>query len=197
MQSSVRSLSGTARRILDVAERLVQSQGFNGFSYADISAQLGITKASLHYHFPTKADLGATLIVRYGDTFKGALTDIDREETSPPRKLQRYADLYADVLRKNRMCLCGMLAAEHSTLPREMKDLVKAFFDANEGWLAAVLEQGRKSKSLRFSGLAIDEARLLLGALEGAMLVARSYDDAPRFTAAAAHLLAQLAPKPR
>ena len=53
---------GTAGRILDVAERLVQLRGFNGFSYADVAAELGITKASLHYHFPGKAELGEALI---------------------------------------------------------------------------------------------------------------------------------------
>ena len=46
----------TAQRILDIAERLVQTRGFNGFSYADIAGALAVTKASLHYHFPTKAE---------------------------------------------------------------------------------------------------------------------------------------------
>ena len=60
----------TTTRILDVAERLVQTRGFNGFSYADIAVQLGITKASLHYHFATKAELGRTLIARYTGAFE-------------------------------------------------------------------------------------------------------------------------------
>ena len=59
--------AGTATRILDVAERLAQVRGFNGFSYADIAAEVGITKAALHYHFASKADLGEALISRYGD----------------------------------------------------------------------------------------------------------------------------------
>src|SRR5437763_12292968 len=119
----------TAQRILDVAERLVQTQGFNGFSYADISAELGITKASLHYHFATKAELGGALIARYGASFAGALEEIDRAERDARHKLRRYAGLYAGVLRHNRMCLCGMLAADYSTLPRPMRDGVKEFFD--------------------------------------------------------------------
>ena len=59
----------TAHRILDVAEELVQTRGVNGMSYADISARLGITKASLHYHFASKADLvrplGADEVIDY------------------------------------------------------------------------------------------------------------------------------------
>ena len=67
----------TADRILEVAERLVQVHGFNGFSYADISTKVRIRKASLHYHFPTKAGLGVALIARYQAAFLGALGEID------------------------------------------------------------------------------------------------------------------------
>src|SRR3954464_11228114 len=104
-------------RILDVAEHLVQTRGFNGFSYADIAASLGVTKASLHYHFPAKAKLGRELIVRYRTNFFAALQPIDRGAKSASEKLRRYAGIYANVLSKDRMCLCGMLAAEYATLP--------------------------------------------------------------------------------
>jgi TetR/AcrR family transcriptional repressor of nem operon len=184
---------GTADRVLDVAERLVQSQGFNGFSYADIAGELGITKASLHYHFPTKAALGASLIARYAVSFGRALGEIDGAETSAAGKLRRYAALYEAVLRKGRMCLCGMLAADYSTLPREMRDGVKSFFDHNEAWLAGVLEDGRGARELAFRGAPVEQARLLLAALEGSMLVARTYGDAARFVASAAQLLEALA----
>jgi TetR/AcrR family transcriptional regulator, transcriptional repressor for nem operon len=182
----------TVQRILDVAERLVQTQGFNGFSYADIAAELGITKASLHYHFATKAALGSALIARYGEGFERALDGIDRSAADAREKLRRYADLYAEVLRRHRMCLCGMLAADYTTLPAAMRAGVKDFFDRNESWLARVFEEGRKQRVLRFAGPPLESARLLLGSLEGAMLVARSYGEPERFTAAAQRLLAEL-----
>src|SRR5688500_17445251 len=99
-----RNDGATADRILDVAERLVQTQGWNGFSYADISAELHITKASLHYHFATKAALGVRLIERYASRFQAALGEIDAAEADAHRRLRRYADLYEAVLDKNRMC---------------------------------------------------------------------------------------------
>ena len=96
----------TSQRILDTAERLVQTRGFNGFSYADIATTLGVTKAS-HYHFPAKAELGHRLIKRYEKNFLAALDAIDQTSTTAREKLKRYAQIYADVLRNNRMCLCG------------------------------------------------------------------------------------------
>src|SRR5213082_2328916 len=98
----------TSERILDLAECLVQTRGFNGFSYADIADSLGVTKASLHYHFPAKAELGVRLIARYEKGFLEALARIDKQVKKPAEKLRRYAAIYAGVLGDDRMCLCGM-----------------------------------------------------------------------------------------
>ena len=182
----------TPQRILDVAERLVQTRGFNGFSYAGIAEALDVTKASLHYHFPSKAELGKRLIERYEEAFLGLLKAIDATGAGARDKLRRYARIYADVLRDNRMCLCGMLASDYATLPKPMKEEVKHFFDENEQWLAAVLEQGRKSGSLEFKGSALELARVIVGSLEGAMMLARSYGDASRFDTAAERLIGSL-----
>src|ERR1700733_1189297 len=122
----------TASRVLDVAERLVQQRGFNAFSYADVASELGITKAALHYHFAGKAELGAALLARYAERFAEALSAIDAETCDARRKLVAYTDLYLEVLRNKRMCLCGMLAAEFQTLPEPMRDIVVHFFNDNE-----------------------------------------------------------------
>ena len=90
----------TATRILDIAERLVQTRGFNGFSYADIAGDLGITKAALHYHFAGKAELGGALIERYTTRFGERLAEIDASGADAPAKLAEYADIYASVLRE-------------------------------------------------------------------------------------------------
>jgi TetR/AcrR family transcriptional regulator, transcriptional repressor for nem operon len=180
----------TASRILDSAESLVQVRGFNGFSYADVAAELALTKASLHYHFPGKAELGRALIARYASRFIAALDQIDAGTTGAPAKLSAYARLYADVLRGQRMCLCGMLAAEYQTLPQAMRAAVIGFFDENESWVETVLVQGRDEGTLAFTGEPREAARLIVSALEGAMLVARPYGDVERFETAADRLLA-------
>ena len=147
----LRPASRRGTRILDVAEWLVQVRGFNGFSYADIAAELHITKAALHYHFAGKADLGTALIARYVDRFAGSLAKVDARGGASA-KLAGYTDLYLQVLRGRKMCLCGMLAAEYQTLPQPMQDAVIRFFDRNETWLQDVLEQGLQDGSLHFAG---------------------------------------------
>jgi TetR/AcrR family transcriptional repressor of nem operon len=182
----------TAERILDIAERLVQTRGFNNFSYADIATDLGITTASLHYHFPGKAELGQALITRYAARFADALTRIDRDLPDARAKLKAYARLYADVLHGKRMCMCGILAAEYQTLPKPMRGAVIRFFDDNQKWLADVLAQGQAEKTLAFSGSAADTAQTILSTLEGAMLIARPYGDLKRFHSTTRQLLATL-----
>jgi len=191
-----RGNADTAVRILDSAERLVQSRGFNAFSYADIAAQLGITKASLHYHFPGKAELGLAIIVRYAARFAEALKQIDAVGGDALAKLDAYARIYADVLLEKRMCLCGMLAAEFDTLPDSMRAAVLRFFDDNEAWLTTVFEQGQAEGSVRLDGSAAETAQMLVGGLEGVLLIARPYGDLARFEAAATRLLASVASAP-
>ncbi len=191
-RASIKAL--TAQRTLVVAEQLVQTRGYNGFSYADIAKALDVTTATLHYHFPTKADLGKQLIHRYRIQFEGALTEIGAAHPEARERLKRYVGLYAKVLQDGRMCLCGALAAEAATLPKPMRSELRHFFDTNEAWLSAVLADGRKTGDLHFEGPHRDAARYILDILEGAMLIARSNDDISRFERSTGRLLAEFMP---
>jgi TetR/AcrR family transcriptional repressor of nem operon len=188
--------AGTTDRILDVAERLLQVRGYNGFSYGDVATELGITRAALHYHFPSKAQLGQALIERYAARFSTALAGLDAGAPDAAAKLRGYVALYADVLSAGRMCLCGMLAAEHRTLPDPLRQAVADFFSSNTAWLRTVLEEGCADGTLHCPGTAEVTASMVLGALEGALLIARLDGDVARFTATVDQLLGGLAPVP-
>jgi TetR/AcrR family transcriptional repressor of nem operon len=192
--SGSRKTNSTAQQTLEVAERLVQVRGFNGFSYADVAAELHITKASLHYHFPGKAELGEALIARYSARFADALERIDRETTDARAKLDAYVSIYSGVLRANRMCLCGILAAEYETLPMSMRDAVTRFFENNEAWLTNVIAQGQADGRLSVRVTASDASQMILNGLEGAMLLARTHGGLTRFQSSARQLLDTLTP---
>lgn len=182
----------TAQRILDVSQQLLQMRGYNAFSYADISEMIGIRKASIHYHFPSKSDLAKALVLRYRSTFSNLRSQIDRETDNALRKLERFANLYLEGLRNGCVCLCGMLAEDFTTLPLEVREEVKAFFNDNEAWLIKVLVEGSQAGIIHHQGTIEVEAQLLLTSLQGAQLIARSYDDANRFQLIAQRLLAGL-----
>jgi TetR/AcrR family transcriptional repressor of nem operon len=194
--SDQRNGNGTTVRILDVAERMLQVRGYNGFSYGDVATELGITRAALHYHFNGKAELGQALIERYASRFAAALEHLDATAPDAATKLRGYVALYTDVLSADRMCLCGMLAAEHRTLPDPLQQAVCDFFSSNTAWLRKVLEEGCADGSLRCPGTPEDSASMVLGALEGGLLIARLDGDVARFTAAANQVLAGLTTAP-
>jgi TetR/AcrR family transcriptional regulator, transcriptional repressor for nem operon len=191
---AVRATRGddTAARVLDVAERLVQVRGFNGFSYADVAAELRITKAALHYHFASKGELGAALVDRYCARLSQNLVVIAGADPSAPARLRAYAALYRNMLRQERLCLCGMLAAEYQTLPEIMQSAVIRFFTLNEAWLEAVLTEGAAAGEIQLVGAPAQAAVALVAGLEGAMLVTRPFGDMARFEAVAGPLLAGL-----
>ncbi|MCS7006060.1 MAG: TetR/AcrR family transcriptional regulator [Thermoleophilia bacterium] len=182
----------TREKALDVAERLVQTRGYNGFSYADVAAEVGVTKATLHYHFAGKRELGTALIDRYSARFVGRMSHIDDARGDARQKLLAFAGIYGDVLREGRMCLCGMLAADFETLPESMQAELLRFFDETHAWLTKVVAEGVEGGDLRIAGAPEEVAQAILGGLEGAMLVARPYRDVARFEAAARQLLASL-----
>ncbi len=183
----------TPDTILDVAQGLLQTRGYNGFSYRDIAGAVGIRTASLHYHFPGKADLGVALAARYRLRFNEALEDINARTDDARRRLECYADLFRKTLGvDSRLCLCGMLGAEIATLPDPVMAEVNGFFRDNEAWLTAIIAAGQNDGTLRSDTPAVDQARLVLAALEGAMIVARATGDAGRFDAVAGAVLARI-----
>ncbi len=151
----------TRRELMDLAETLVRTRGYNGFSYRDLAGQIGIKTASIHYHFPTKGDLGEALIENEKDVFAENLTQLDAAENDPRRRLEGFIRLFqaTTIGCHNRMCQGAMLAVEQETLPAAMGEAVRRLFAANEDWLAKALEEGRKKRQFRFKGSANAAAR--------------------------------------
>lgn len=184
---------GIATQILDAAQEMVQTRGYNGFSYADVSAEVGLRKASIHYHYPSKTDLCLALVNRYREDAARKRAWIDSYAEGADHKLVLYAQIKRDMLRDGgRMCLCGALALDLLSLPEPVKLGVGAYFTESESWLCIVLEEGRAAQSLHFEGGADAQAQALQSGLAGAMLLARAHGDAARYCAAAHRHLAQL-----
>jgi TetR/AcrR family transcriptional repressor of nem operon len=102
--------SDTRTQLLERAFELVETRGYDGFSFADLAESVGIRKASIHHHFPTKADLGKELVERFRVECRARLEAIDRD--LPPRnQLEAYATIFVETFDGGRMCLCGILAA--------------------------------------------------------------------------------------
>lgn len=158
--------------LLAVAQEKVRAGGYANFSFRELADIVGIKSASVHYHFPTKADLGAELAKQYTQQFLdtlGSPNDILARNEDP---IVTYIDLFrTSLLRDKKMCLCGLLGAESDALPDKVKYETKRFFERNIEWL----EQAFFAKNIK------DEAKPkaieLLARLEGAMLMSKTLGD--------------------
>ena len=186
-------VASTQQAILDTALSLIQSRGYNGFSYHNIADQIGIRAASIHYYFPRKSDLGRFLIVDYRNRFREALENIDLNYQEAPARLQQFCNLFIQTLaRESRMCLCGILATGIGTLPPEIADEVKGFIKDTERWLTNVLASGLDAGSLKFNGTPEEQSRITLAFIEGAMMMSRAMDDKRYFEKLTRHFFVSL-----
>lgn len=188
---------GMRQRLLDEALRLTQIHGYNGFSYADIADLVGIRKASIHHHFPTKGDLALALIGQFRDASREALAAIDARPGRPLARLAAYGRIFQQAIEDgNRMCLCGMLSAEQAGLPDGVRvALVEAIAD-HERWLAGVIRAGQRAGEIRADMTAVRLAAWVFSTLEGALLLARVAGGPARFRSVSKTLLEGIAVPP-
>ncbi|MCK6450227.1 MAG: TetR/AcrR family transcriptional regulator [Alphaproteobacteria bacterium] len=186
----------TAGQILDIAETLIQTRGYSAISYHDIAQPLGIRKASIHYHFPSKADLGVAVVERYARRFAEALAAVEADESRPAMAmLDAYVEPYLEFARTpERVCLCGALAGELMALPPAMRARVEAFFAAQQEWIARMLARGRRRGELALPADPARTARMVFGALQGALIVKRTTGDVSQMSDVVEVLKAQLSP---
>jgi len=155
--------------ILRAAEARIRRDGFHGFSFRDLAADVGIKSASVHYHFPTKAELGVSLMKNYHEQMLAAFGDAEDDRTLAD-KLGAVSDAYRRKLSKAVICLCGILAAEHASLPEPVADALKDYFVACRNWLVSAFAG---------SGAGEPEQRALVfsSAVQGGLLMAHAMGD--------------------
>lgn len=164
----------TKQLILDTAQPMVQAHGYNALSFRDVAAAIGIKSASIHYHFPSKGDLGAALARRYTEAGKAGLERMRESSADVPALVAGFIGVFrAALANENRMCLIGIMSAEHDDLPDKVKAEVATFSDVCVDWLRDVLsiDGAGDEKAV------LDRAFAIFGAIQGAQLVSRGRQD--------------------
>jgi TetR/AcrR family transcriptional repressor of nem operon len=171
--------STTADDILACAHKLIIAGGYNGFSYADIADVVGIRKASIHHHFPSKVDLAAVLARRYRESAENGIRNLEHSIADPLEQLRAYVQYWTTCIADASapFCVCALLASELPALPDEVAQEVRAFFRFLSGWMTGVLERGVQQGAISLHHAPRVEAEAFLATVHGAMLSARAYDD--------------------
>ncbi|MBU8824858.1 TetR/AcrR family transcriptional regulator [Mycolicibacterium goodii] len=185
----------TADEILRCARTLIVVGGYNGFSYADIAAVVGIRKASIHHHFPTKVDLVRTLLQRYRAEVEAGIAEFERRYPNPVDQLRAYVGYWESCVGDptNSFCVCALLAAQIPVLPQELVLELRAHFRALSAWLTSALDRGAKQGTVALTSTPHAEAETFMATMHGAMLSARAYGDPAIFHQITTPLIQRLA----
>jgi TetR/AcrR family transcriptional repressor of nem operon len=167
--------SNTQRAILDLAEAMLQDKGFNGFSYAHIAAELGVKNAAIHYHFPSKEELGCAVIRRYRDRFQLWINNARVKDLSPREKLDWFFNIYTNMRAdKGKVCLAGSLETDFNAIPDSLREQTQALTRELLSWLQGTLNEGREAGVFHFKGDPAGKAALILASLQGGLQMARA-----------------------
>jgi len=187
-------MDSTADRIIDQARKLIMVRGYNGFSYADIAAAIGIRKASIHHHFPAKSDLVKAVVDQSRDSIAAQIKHAGEQGVDARTQLRGYVDYWDRCITDDSapFCIAAMLSAERPSLPEKVAAAVTGHFADLTDWLTAVLEAGARQGSVTLVGSPAEEADAFVSAVYGAMLSARAFAEPRRFAVIAETLLSRI-----
>ena len=188
--------STTADDILRCARVLIARGGYDSFSYADISDVVGIRKASIHHHFPSKSDLVRALVAQYRQEAEAGIAELERTVTDPLERLRAYVGYWEGCIADatHPFCICALLATEIPVLPEAVAVEVRAHFRSLSNWLSSVLERGAAQGRIVLAGSAEADAEMFMATVHGAMLSARAYGEARKFADITRPLLERITP---
>ncbi|WP_237883272.1 TetR/AcrR family transcriptional regulator [Pseudomonas sp. PGPR40] len=167
----------TRSDLLTTAELLLRTKGYAAFSYADLAADIGIKKASIHHHFPTKEGLAIAIVESYLFRYKKQLEVINDEYSGIIERLDAFALMFAQSSENGMLPLCGALAAELLALPQSLKEMTRDFFEIHLDWLQANIALGQAAGELKAELDGVKIARVILNTLEGGSFVSWALND--------------------
>jgi TetR/AcrR family transcriptional repressor of nem operon len=165
--------SDTKTQIIDIAQHLLLDKGFNAFSYKHISTLLGIKNSAIHYHYPSKEDLGVAIIQRTRKRFQEGAQKLEIQNLNPWQKLEWFFNIYLNNLQEREVCLGGSLGTDFNAIPGKMQIEIRALVSEILTWLEKLLQDGRNQGDFSFSGNPADKAVVVLASVQGALQIAR------------------------
>ena len=146
--------------IIELADKLIRQNGYNAFSFHEISYKVGIKTASVHYHFPKKSDLGVAVIERHIINLKEWIKNLT--EKNPEEKLERFFSIYSNIIKENKVCLVGALLINYNILDGQVQKKLKEFSGLMLNWVSRFLEEGRNENHFVFDGEPRNKALMII-----------------------------------
>ena len=167
----------TREKILSFADRLIRVMGYNAFSYKHISALLCVQNAAVHYHFPTKEDLGIEVVDREIQSFRQLRQRWEQLEFPEDLQLTQLIEKFAQYREAGSTCMMGSLAPDYERMPKRLKEKVQEMAEDRLNWLTSIMETGRRRGLFHFEEDAHARALVIMTELSGSLLFNRVFGN--------------------
>ncbi len=166
-------MSVTREKILELGEELILTKGYNGFSYQDISTVMGIKNAAVHYYFPSKENLGLSILKTNAQRFEEMVENMQNRGFNEWQQMEAFTKVYIKSNRENKICLIGSLGTDINTLTDPMRTELQKMVDRIVSWLELTLQNGREKGLFHFSMPPREMALRILASLVAGLQLAR------------------------
>lgn len=169
-------MSVTREKIMELGEDLIRTRGYNAFSYQDISSELGIKNAAVHYYFPSKENLGTSIVKTNIQRFDEMIQNMQNKGFDELHQLEVFMKIYVKSNREEKLCIVGSLGPNIESLNEPTRNELKKMTESIIVWLTGILNAGRDKKIFAFRGEARERALLILSSLVAGLQLARILD---------------------
>lgn len=169
-------MSVTREKILELGENLIRTKGYNAFSYQDISSELGIKNAAIHYYFPTKANLGTSIVKTNIQRFEEMVENMHSRNFDEMQQLDTFIKIYIKSHREQKLCIIGSLGPDFNTLSEPTKTELIKMTDMIQHWLTEILAKGKTKKIFSFKEDPQSKAMVIFSSLVASLQISRIMD---------------------
>jgi TetR/AcrR family transcriptional regulator, transcriptional repressor for nem operon len=166
-------MSVTREKIMELGENLIRTKGYNAFSYQDISSELGIKNAAIHYYFPSKENLGTSIVKTNIQRFEEMVDNMHSRGFDEWQQLETFIKIYIKSHREHKLCIMGSLGPDFDTLNLTTQTELVRMTEMILKWLSELLASGKEKKLFEFKQEPPNKALLILSSLIASLQLSR------------------------
>ena len=166
-------MSVAREKILELGENLIRTKGYNAFSYYDISKELGIKNAAIHYYFPTKANLGTSIVKTNIQRFEEMIGNMNILKFNEWQQLDALIKIYVKSHREKKLCIVGSMGPDFNTLDDSTKIELIRMTELIMEWLTDLLKRGKDNKTFAFAEEPRQKAAIIFSNLVASLQLSR------------------------
>jgi TetR/AcrR family transcriptional regulator, transcriptional repressor for nem operon len=169
-------MSVTREKILELGENLIRTKGYNAFSYQDISTELGIKNAAIHYYFPSKENLGTSIVKTNIQRFEEMIDNMHSRNFDEWQQLDTFIKIYIKSHREQKLCIIGSLGSDFNTLSENTKSELMRMTEIIIKWLTSILTSGKEKRIFAFDEDPQNKALLIFSSLVASLQLSRIFN---------------------